>query len=189
MLNKKQTKLLMLLDDQIMSCKNCPLWMGGYCKPFWTTNSKYGIIGEAPGSNEVNNEPFIGKAGKLLWKFVSDIGLSKDDFTIINSTNCRPVKNGGTNGKPQIYQCEECYDYIRKYFLITKPKKILLLGNYAVGTMTGDYAGIIKKNGTVFFSKIFNCNVVMSVHPSITIYKGAEGEKLLYYSLRVFKGI
>jgi len=47
------------LDDQILSCKNCSLWTGGYCKPFWTPNSKYGIIGEAPGSNEVNNEPLL----------------------------------------------------------------------------------------------------------------------------------
>ena len=104
MLTRKQIRMLELLDEQVLSCQSCILYNGGRCKPFWTKSSKYAILGEAPGGNEVRfNEPFYGPAGTILWEMLLEHGIRKDEFVIVNSVNCRPteVRNGRKrNSKP-----------------------------------------------------------------------------------------
>ena len=187
MLSGHQIRLLELLDEQLLSCKDCDLWIGGTSKPYWTPKSRYAIIGEAPGEKEVRSEPFIGPAGRKLWEVVNLMGLRKEDFVIINTVNCRPVNNDGSNGKPTNDQCETCFPYMRKYLKIVKPEKILLLGNFAVGVFTGEYSGIMKKNSNVEWNEEFGVNIVLSVHPSMCIYAGVRGKAMLHESIKVFK--
>ena len=145
------------------------------------------MIGEAPGEQEVRREPFIGTAGKKLWDIVGLVDLKKEDFVIINSVNCRPIDGRGRNGKPTRGQCETCFPYIRKYLKIVKPEKILLLGNFAIGTFTGEFTGIMKKNSRVVKNEYFGLDTVLSVHPSMCIYAGTKGRTMLYNSIKVFK--
>lgn len=184
MLTKKQIRLLEILDEQLLACKDCELWTGGSCKPYWTTESRFGLIGEAPGRNEVDSEPFIGRAGKLLWKWMKAVGFEKRDFVIVNTVNCRPVTPSGNNGKPSKEQCDTCFPYLRKYLKIVRPKKTILLGNYAVGAITGEYVGIVKKNSMVLPKGPFGTNVVLSVHPSAALYNSSSVQ-LLRDSIKV----
>jgi len=186
MLTKKQIRLLELLDNQLLSCKDCELWTGGTSKPYWTPKSKYGLIGEAPGYHEVNNEPFVGTAGRLLWVHMEMFGLKKESFVIINTTNCRPLNKRGTNGNPTKDQCEMCYPYMRKYLHIVKPSKIILLGNFATGVLTGEYTGIMKKNAKVLWSSNFNAHIILSIHPSSCLYN-SNNKLMLKHSLKTFK--
>ena len=187
MLNKHQIRLLELLDEELLSCKDCDLWTGGTSKPYWTPASKYGMIGEAPGEKEVRKSPFVGPAGKKLWGIANLLGLKREDFIIINTVNCRPIDKDGNNGKPTPDQCDTCFPYMRKYLRIVKPEKIILLGNYAVGSLTGENSGIMKKNSSVVRNEFFNLNMVLSVHPSMCIYAGSKGKVMLYESMKVFK--
>jgi len=187
-MDTRKRQMLSLLDDQIQNCDNCNLHYGGRCKPYWTENFKYVLIGEAPGKNEVEeNTPFCGKAGKHLWDAMNKNGLNRDDFLIINSVNCRPVKDG-KNGKPELHQMEKCKKWINKYVRVANPSKILLLGNYALGTILG-YDGIMRLNGMVFDNEEFQCKVVASIHPSMCIYRRDEGRKMLEESIGVFSNV
>ena len=187
MLNKHQIRLLELLDEQLLSCKDCDLWTGGTSKPYWTSTSKYGMIGEAPGAKEVRESPFVGPAGKKLWNVVGSLGLKREDFLIINTVNCRPIREDGTNGMPTPDQCDTCFPYMRKYLKIVKPKKVILLGNYATGVFTGSNSGIMMKNSSVVKHNFFDFDIVLSVHPSMCIYAGSKGKAMLYKSMKVFK--
>lgn len=187
MLTRKQIRMLELLDEQLLDCKECGLWTGGASKPYWTVNSKYAAIGEAPGEEEVNTEPFIGKAGKHLWRIMKAHGFKKADFLIVNTVNCRPIDNQDRNTKPTKDQCEECFPFVRKYLKIVRPKKVILLGNFAVGTFTGEYTGILQKNGMKFYTDFGP--FILSVHPSVCIYSGRKGEARLYESIKKFKEI
>lgn len=84
-----------------------------------------------------SNEPFIGTAGNKLWECAWKFGIEKKHCFIINSTNCRPI-DGNKNGKPTELQRDRCRDWLRKYFKILQPKKILLLGNYAMHTFVNE---------------------------------------------------
>lgn len=187
MLTKKQLRMLEILDDQILSCKSCYLHKGGKCKPYWTNKYKgYFVCGEAPGKNEVeNNEPFIGIAGEKLWEAMGEYGIKKEECFIINSANCRPV-NGNKNGKPSELHRDTCREWIRKYFKILNPEKVILLGNFAMHTFIGEW-GIMNKYDDKLYSieEVFdkNIHVVRSVHPSMCIYRGEDGKNKLLKSI------
>lgn len=195
-MNWKQMRMLELLDSQINKCKACSLWQNSRAKPYWTEFSKYAIIGEAPGYNEIRlNEPFVGPAGEILWDVVGDKGFSKEEFLVINSVNCRPVDEikEWKNGKPTEDEQLTCKPWVRKYLRVLKPEGVLILGNYAMFTVTGNNSGIMSLNATVLTESEpkhdfrYNIPYVLSVHPALCIYRKEEGKMLLAESIRAFK--
>jgi DNA polymerase len=181
----KQIRLLQLLDQQILACTDCDLHKNGRAKPYWSPDSQYAIIGEAPGKDEVTlNEPFVGKAGNILW----NITISKKYFLVINSVNCRPVI-GNKNGKPTSEQKFQCSKWLRKYIHILAPRTILLLGDHAIGTMIPERGGVIAKNATTFYSLEFDADCIRSVHPAMSLYNPEKGTKLLKESITLFDKI
>lgn len=197
MLDARQIRLLELLEDQIKICNKCPTLYKRKCLPFWTPLSKYLILAEAPGRNEVDDEPLIGTAGQKLWAVMDIFGLRKEEFAIINSIQCRPVTPTGSNGKPEFEQMKNCFPWIRKFIKILEPQKMLVLGNYAKGVIDCSLGvkslvgGIMSINSTYTTNNIFirNLPVVYSIHPSMCIYKGEEGRKLLEKSVKIFNNL
>jgi uracil-DNA glycosylase len=183
-----QFKMLSILDRQISSCKKCSLYQNGRAKPFWSAQSINIIIGEAPGRDEIiNSTPFIGRAGKVLWDVLHNHRLSREQFLIINSANCRPV-NGNKNGKPTSNEMIACSDWVRKYIKVLNPNKILLLGSYAVQSVLSESVKITVANGTVTHLSYDNETrypVVRSVHPAYTLYS-PNGKMDLEKAIGVF---
>lgn len=192
MLTSKQVRMLRLLDEQILNCKRCGLHNGGRCKPYWTMKSKYVIVGEAPGKQEVvENTPFIGMAGEVLWNTIYKVAnLLRVDFAIINSVNCRPT-DGIKNLKPGIGDQFACKQWIRKFLKVIEPEKVLILGNYAMGTMLGKHSGIVKFNATEGLLESYYKNVpfVISVHPAYTIYNKDDGLQKLEEAIGKFNDV
>jgi DNA polymerase len=184
--------MLQLLDEQILACKRCGLYNGGRCKPYWTERSKYVIVGEAPGKQEVvESTPFIGMAGQILWDTIYKITRClRSDFAIINSVNCRPT-DGIRNLKPDRGDQVACKQWIRKFIKVIEPEKVLILGNYAMGTMLGRSSGIVKFNATEGNLETYYKNVpfVISVHPAYTIYNKDDGLQKLEEAIEKFKDV
>jgi len=188
-MDKKTVRMLQLLDKQVQSCERCILYKNGRAKPYWTEKARFAILGEAPGRDEVvNNTPFIGKAGEKFWSAMESFGLYREDFLIINSVNCRPVKDG-KNGKPTDEQMDVCRMWFRKYLKVLKPSKILTLGSYAYFTLTGNRSIMKDINGVLDYNEEFGTQVVYSVHPAYVIYNPEEGQKMLCESIKCFKGV
>jgi len=186
MLDNKQIRMLELLDEQILKCKRCKLHSGGYVTPYWTSLSKYVIIGEAPGREEVeNNEPFIGKAGRTLWDVMSKYGFRKEEFLIVNSVQCRPT-DGKKNLKPNTDQIFTCKKIWRKYIKVVNPYRMIVLGNYANGAIGNYDSGILSRNGHIENCGEFDIEYVSSIHPSYCTYN-KDGIKLLNKSINEFR--
>src|SRR5687768_10613909 len=64
------------------------------------------FVGEAPGADEdLQGEPFVGRAGQLLTKIIEAIGMRREDVYIANVIKCRPP--GNRNPEPdEVAQCE-----------------------------------------------------------------------------------
>lgn len=190
-MKNKQKKMLKALDTIVENCEECSLHSNGKAVPYWTNDSKYIIVGEAPGKNEVvNNIPFVGTAGKHLWGIMGEYGFRREDFLVINTCQCRPVIPPDRNGKPTQKQIDKCQRIVKGYFKVLKPPKIILLGNYAIGSILGE-SGIMERNGLLTTESIFDMDimVVRSVHPAMCIYKGIEGQKMLKKSIKNFVGV
>lgn len=185
-MNENQINCLYQYCCEIRACALCMVRGNGMATPLFHSISRYLMIGEAPGKQEAERErPFIGTTGDHLWRIVRDCGLLPGDFAVINSIQCRPVVDG-KNGKPSKGDMNRCKFHIDKFISILKPKKILILGNYAKTQMLGgDIGGIKALNATE--AEIMGISTVLSVHPAMCIYAGDEGKDLLRESLIKFK--
>lgn len=150
----------MTLDELEMKCKgctNCELYQG-------RTNLVFGIgkkdadimlIGEGPGENEdLQGEPFVGRSGQLLDKFLDSIDLSRNkNVYIANMVKCRPPKN--RDPKPE--EQEQCIKWLREQFKIIRPKIVICVGRISAQRLidkdfrvTKQHGEFIDKNGTLF---------------------------------------
>jgi uracil-DNA glycosylase family 4 len=191
MLTKRQIRMLQLLDKQVSSCTSCGLHDNGTAIPYWTPYSRYAIIGEAPGANEVRQQtPFVGASGEILTSALEKYKFESKDFLIVNTVQCRPVR-GNTNGKPNEAQIKECQRHLRRYLKIVNPEKILCLGNYAKYIFTGNYYGILKERGSFNEHRIENDGtvfpVLFTIHPAYCIYNREDGTGLLERDIKLFK--
>ncbi|MGZ5271104.1 MAG: uracil-DNA glycosylase [Ramlibacter sp.] len=88
------------------------------------------VIGEAPGETEdLQGEPFVGQAGKLLDSMLQAIGLDRQrNVYIANVLKCRPP--GNRNPEPdEVAQCEP---FLRRQVELVQPRMILAMGRFAV---------------------------------------------------------
>ena len=150
----------MTLDELEIKCKNCTKC--DLCEG--RTNLVFGIgkkdadimlIGEGPGENEdLQGQPFVGRSGQLLDKFLASVDLSRDkNVYIANMVKCRPPKNRDPIPEEQ----DMCINWLREQFKIIKPKIVVCVGRISAQKLidknfkvTQQHGQFIDKNGTLF---------------------------------------
>jgi DNA polymerase len=102
------------------------------------------FVGEAPGFNEdQQGEPFVGAAGQLLNRLLSEIGLSREDVYIANVIKCRPP--GNRDPLPDEIDC--CKSYLRGQISLIDPNVVVTLGNFATKLLLRTETGITRLRG------------------------------------------
>ena len=185
---------LKILDEHIQRCKKCSrLRPNGIAIPYWNIESKYLGLAEAPGGEEVEcKTPLVGDAGKKWEKEIKRLGFKRKDFVLINSVQCRPVV-GKRNGKPTFEEMINCKFWVNKYIEVSRPEKILAMGNYAVYSLfgTGNSLGGIMASSGKFIGNYGKIPVYACIHPASLLYHNQSsdsGVKFLFRkSLRNFK--
>lgn len=90
------------------------------------------IVGEAPGENEdLQGEPFVGKAGILLNKILAAIGFTRDDIYIANILKHRPPNNRD----PLPEERQRSLPVLIRQIELINPKIILCLGRISAQTL------------------------------------------------------
>jgi DNA polymerase len=90
------------------------------------------FVGEAPGADEdMQGEPFVGRAGQLLTRIIEAIGLRRQDVYIANVIKCRPP--GNRNPEPD--EVERCEPFLFRQIDIIKPKVVVALGKFAAQSL------------------------------------------------------
>ena len=90
------------------------------------------FVGEAPGADEdVQGEPFVGRAGQLLTKIIEAIDLQRQDVYIANLIKCRPP--GNRNPEPD--EMEQCEPFLSRQIDAIRPKVIVALGKFAAQSL------------------------------------------------------
>ena len=94
------------------------------------------VVGEAPGAQEdLQGQPFVGKSGQYLDKWLAAIKLSRDtNVFITNTIKCRPPNNRN----PDTHEVQQCNPYLLAQIELLKPKLILALGKVAGHILTGN---------------------------------------------------
>jgi DNA polymerase len=103
------------------------------------------FVGEGPGEQEdLQGEPFVGPAGKLLDDILSIIDLDRSQIYIANIVKCRPPRNRD----PLETEQEACLGYLRNQTALIKPKIIVCLGRIAATKLIRPDFRITREHGT-----------------------------------------
>lgn len=173
------------LKEYVLNCKKCELFKTRTNVVFGdgNINSNIMLIGEAPGEQEdLKGIPFVGKAGQLLDKMLASINLDRTKVYICNMLKCRPPKNRN----PKEEEMQVCIDFLRRQFLIVKPKLIILLGSVASRFLLDETFSMNKSHGVVFERK--GVLFVPTFHPS-ALLRDENKKKLSYSDLLKIKDI
>ncbi len=137
---------LAILQESVAGCTKCRLHEQRTQTVFARGTGKSGLcfIGEGPGADEdAQGLPFVGKAGQLLDRMITAMGLSRDDVYVCNIVKCRPPNNR----KPMPDEATACRPFLERQLELLKPDVMVALGATAVEGLLGISEGITRLRG------------------------------------------
>lgn len=91
-------------------------------------------VGEAPGQREDETGlPFVGRAGQLLDRLLTAVGLGRDRVFICNVLKCRPP--GNRNPLPE--EIGQCSPFLLRQLELVNPSVVIAFGTFAARTLLG----------------------------------------------------
>ena len=132
------------------------------------------IVGEAPGEQEdLQGEPFVGKAGLLLNNMLAAIGLNRQKAYIANIAKCRPPKNRD----PAPQEIEKCLPYLQRQVELIQPKLILVVGRVAAQTLLKTDTPVGKLRGQLHTYPDTQIPMIVTYHPAYLLRRPSEKRK------------
>ena len=138
------------LEQSCLSCTGCGLCETRHHVVFGVGKRDTDVlfVGEGPGEQEdLQGEPFVGPAGKLLDDMLSILDLDRNaNCYIANIVKCRPPRNRD----PLETEQEACIGYLRNQVALIKPKIIVCLGRIAAKKLIDPDFRITRQHGQWF---------------------------------------
>lgn len=126
------------------------------------------FVGEAPGKNEdLQGEPFVGAAGKLLDELLGEIGTERSEVYIANVLKCRPPGNRD----PRPTEIDACKGYLREQIQLIQPKVVMTLGNFATKLLLRTETGITRLRGNRY-EWWLGATLIPTFHPAAALRGG-----------------
>ena len=123
------------LEDSIRQCDRCSLCQGRTqaVPGIGDRHARWLFVGEGPGRQEdIQGEPFVGPAGKLLDNMLRALGLARGTQTYIaNIVKCRPTGPDGRDRPPATDEVAACLPYLQRQIALIQPDVIVALGKTA----------------------------------------------------------
>jgi DNA polymerase len=141
-------------------------------------DAKLMFVGEAPGEEEdLQGEPFVGRAGQLLTKMIVAMGLTREQVYIANIVKCRPDMPQGSSGnrKPTKQEMDTCVPYLRAQIDVIKPTAMVALGATALEGLLGPIGTIGSLRGK--FLEYRGTPLMPTYHPSYLLRNQSNTEK------------
>ena len=169
----------------VAACTKCPhLAASRHTVVFGVGNPHADMmfVGEAPGADEdMQGEPFVGRAGELLTRIIQTMGFKRSDVFIANVLKCRPNMPAGVSGNrpPTSEEMETCLPYLRKQIELIEPKIMVALGAVAMRGLFGKTEPMRQMRGR--WHTFGSIPVMPTYHPSYLLRNQAISEKRLVW--------
>jgi DNA polymerase len=165
---------LLAIREDLGECQRCKLHGGRTRLVFGVGNpgAELMFVGEGPGADEdLQGEPFVGKAGQLLTKMIEAMGFRRGEVYIANVVKCRPPQNRD----PEPDEIEACEPFLRAQIAAIRPKVIVALGRFAVQTLLRDGSPISRQRGK--WREYQGVRCLPTFHPAYLLRNPAEKGK------------
>jgi len=172
---------LATLRDTALACVKCEhLVKSRHGVVFGVGNPEAELmfVGEAPGEDEdLQGEPFVGKAGQLLTRIIETMGFSREQVYIANVLKCRPNMPPGQSGnrKPTPAEMEVCLDYLKQQIEIIRPIALVGLGATALQGLLGLTDPMSRLRGR--WHDFNGIPLMATFHPAYLLRNQSLGEK------------
>ena len=171
-LYRSSEEALIAVRTDIGDCTRCKLHTLGRRQVVFgvgNPNADLMFVGEAPGADEdVQGEPFVGRAGQLLTKIIEAIGLSRSDVYIANVIKCRPPQNRN----PEQDEVDTCEPFLFRQIDVIQPKVIVALGTFAARALLRTLDPISRLRGRVFDYR--GAKLIPTFHPAYLLRNPAS---------------
>jgi len=158
------TEQLEALRAEIGDCSRCRLSEQRNHIVFGEGNpvARLVLAGEGPGRDEDRTgRPFVGRAGQLLDRILSAMGLGRDDVYICNVVKCRPPENR----TPQDDEMRTCGQFLTRQLEIIRPRHIIALGGTAAKYLLGTNQSMNRLRGR-FYPHPCGARLLATYHPA-----------------------
>lgn len=167
-----------LLDDlrkEIAGCELCAELVANRTKTVFgdgTSIAEVMFVGEAPGSEEDKQGiPFVGRAGQLLNRTMSRVGIPREMVYIANVLKCRPPENRD----PKSDEIDNCRAFLAAQVMLISPKVICPLGRFGLEQLVGTDYKISQAHGNIFRRK--DGSVFMPLYHPAYVLRNATMEE------------
>jgi uracil-DNA glycosylase len=169
------------LQQATLACRKCPQLVAfrhqvvfGVGNP----DAELMFVGEAPGADEdLQGEPFVGRAGELLTRIIQTMGFSRQEVYIANVLKCRPDMPPGKSGNrpPTAEEMATCLPYLREQIALIEPKLMVALGGVAMRGLLGVDQPMKSLRGR--WHQFAGIPVMPTFHPSYLLRNQSLTEK------------
>jgi uracil-DNA glycosylase len=171
---------LKVVREDLGDCKRCKLAPGRKNLVYGVGNpdAELVFVGEAPGADEdMQGEPFVGKAGQLLTKMIEAMGYRREDVYICNVLKCRPP--GNRNPEPD--EVASCEPFLKRQLAAIRPRMIVALGKFAAQCLLRDDTPITRLRGG--FRSYEGIPLMPTLHPAYLL-RDPSKKKLAWEDLK-----
>lgn len=162
------------LERNVADCTQCELHGTRTQAVFGVgdRNAELLVIGEAPGRDEdLQGEPFVGRAGQLLNAMLAAIGMTRQQVYIANILKCRPPNNRD----PRPEEAAACNSWLQQQVELIQPAVILALGRVAAHNLLNTEQSLASlRNRQHEYAGI---PLIVSYHPAYLLRRPVEKRK------------
>ena len=161
------------LRDAATQCRGCELWQDATQVVFSAgpSTARLMLVGEQPGDREdLEGEPFVGPAGRLLDKALEAAGVDRTTTYVTNAVKHFRFERRGKrriHEKPAVGHIVACHPWLEAEIAAVRPTVTVALGATAARALLGRTVAVGDIRGQVLeASGPWSGPVVVTVHPS-----------------------
>lgn len=170
------------LRDEAAKCRACPLWRHATQTIFGEgpADARLVLVGEQPGDREdVEGQPFIGPAGKLLDRALEEAGIDRRTVYVTNAVKhfkWEPRGKRRLHQTPNSRDIAACRPWVVAEIEQLRPEVLICLGGTAAKSIVGPQAKVLRDRGQVMATELCR-QTIITVHPSSLLRAPDEAAK------------
>ncbi|MBI2853797.1 MAG: uracil-DNA glycosylase [Chloroflexi bacterium] len=140
------------------------------------------VVGEAPGKEEeAQGRPFVGPAGKLLNRLLTQVALDRSELWVTNLVKWWPTEEKGLRTQtatPRAIDARLGLRWLIEEIRIIHPRLILCLGNLAARAIIGKDYNMTRDHGA-WYPGPLSTEAMATFHPAYPLRAGEAGDSIV----------